>query len=85
MGKKLNTFATGLLALLGIGLSPTSQANVKDPSTLSSGQSVSEKSPFYLEKFAQSSSKGDVNLLAWHSSHASHVSHGSHVSHQSGY
>jgi len=89
MGKKFNAFVTGALALVGIGLSGNAQASVaRTPSEISSIQNVSEKAPLYLEKFAQTNSESDQNLLAWHTSHSSHSSHSSHVSHvshQSGY
>ena len=84
MGKKINAFVTGALAL--VGLSTNAQASlVSSPIEMTSIQDVSEKAPIYLEKFAQSSVKSDGNLVAWHESHASHASHASHVSHQSGY
>ena len=86
MGKKINTFVTGVLALIGVGLPATSQAGiVHTPSEITSIQSVTENAPFFLEKFAQPSVKSDRNLVTWHESHASHASHSSHVSHQSGY
>jgi len=92
MGKKFNAFISGALALIGIGFAGNVQAGkVHTPTNIASVQSISEKTPLFLEKHAQSSEQSDGNLLAWHSSHvshashSSHVSHASHVSHQSGY
>jgi len=89
MGKKLNAFITGALALIGVGLPATTHAGVvRSTSEITSIQNVDENAPFFLEKFAQPSAQSDKNLVSWHeshASHASHASHSSHVSHQSGY
>ena len=56
MGKRFNAVVTGALALLGIGLAGNAQAGISrtTPSEMASIQNVSDKAPFFLEKFSPS-------------------------------
>lgn len=83
MGRKLNSLMMGLLALAGVNLSSAPSTGPRAQMDVQSINSISDKTPLYLEKFTSPAQSSDRNLLAWHSSHVSHSSHYSHSSHLS--
>jgi hypothetical protein len=80
MNKKFISMATGVLAILGIGMS-TAQASPVFSEKTESIVNVTAETPVFLEQPSFTAS-GD-RLLACHYSHSSHSSHSSHYSHYS--
>lgn len=84
MNKKFLSMATGVLAILGFGMTTASAAPVT-PLNIESIANVTAETPVFLELPSAHLTEGADALVAWHYSHQSHSSHSSHVSHQSHY
>jgi hypothetical protein len=84
MNKKLLSMATGVLAILGFGMTTASATPISIQNTENIAK-VTTETPVFLElPSAHLTGEADA-LVAWHYSHQSHSSHSSHVSHQSHY
>lgn len=74
--------ATGILTLLGVGITTANAAPVELQNTVSL-VNVTKDTQVVLERPANVLKDNNEILVAGHYSHSSHVSHASHVSHYS--
>lgn len=81
MYKKFLFLISLLLASLGLGKETKAIMVVSETNV----NSISEKTPLYLEHSSIIFQNQNNNVIAWHTSHYSHSSHYSHESHYSHY